>query len=188
MQTAVASLSTMGRTDSTKHNVNSQTLCNPQLKRDQEQKQGRSLPTNHDELPCAGHRVDVKDIPTSNGSTASMILHATDFIVSGDLPVDSGDSFYMVDIGACVKLYQHLAQSMPRVTPHYAVKCFPDPNILAALAQEGAGFDTASKNELEMVMKLGVDARYLIGCLNIVVFSLLLIVCAASILHSYMLF
>ena len=113
-------------------------------------------PTTKNEIRVTSeHRA----VAPANGSTAGMILHAADFISSGDLPVDAEDSFYMVDIGACVKLYQHLVQEMPRVTPHYAVKCFPNPMILAALANEGAGFDTASKNELEMVMKLGIHPR-----------------------------
>jgi hypothetical protein len=102
---------------------------------------------------------DHRSVAPANGANASMMLHAADFIAAGELPEDAEDSFYIVDIGACVKLYQHLDQAMPRVTPHYAVKCFPNPMILAALANEGAGFDCASKNELEMVMKLGVDPR-----------------------------
>jgi hypothetical protein len=114
-----------------------------------------SLNLSDDVLVTSDHR----SVAPANGANASMMLHAADFIASGELPEDAEDSFYIVDIGACVKLYQHLDQAMPRVTPHYAVKCFPNPMILAALANEGAGFDCASKNELEMVMKLGVDPR-----------------------------
>lgn len=114
------------------------------------------IKTSKDIHVTSDHRI----LAPSNGSISSMILHAADFITSGDLPIDAEDSFYMVDIGACVKLYQHLDKVMPRVKPHYAIKCFPNPMLLAALANEGAGFDCASKNELEMVMKLGVDPRY----------------------------
>ena len=61
------------------------------------------------------------------------------------------------DLGATAKLYAHLAEAMPRVTPHYAVKCFPDPAIMATLAAMGCGFDCASAGELELVKSLGVD-------------------------------
>src|SRR5262249_36574021 len=39
---------------------------------------------------------------------------------------------------------------------HYAVKANPHPGILAALAEEGAGFEVASTPELNAVLALGV--------------------------------
>jgi ornithine decarboxylase len=45
---------------------------------------------------------------------------------------------------------------MPRVQPFYAVKCNPEPALLKLLAALGAGFDCASKAELEAVLALGV--------------------------------
>jgi ornithine decarboxylase len=45
---------------------------------------------------------------------------------------------------------------MPRVVPFYAVKCYPEPGLLRLLASLGAGFDCASKGELEAVLGLGV--------------------------------
>ena len=50
-------------------------------------------------------------------------------------------------------------QTLPiaQVTPHYAVKCFPEPIVMATLAAEGAGFDCASAFELELVLSLGVS-------------------------------
>lgn len=41
--------------------------------------------------------------------------------------------------------------SLPRVKPHYAVKCNPDPAMLSLLASLGTGFDCASPAEIEMV-------------------------------------
>lgn len=46
---------------------------------------------------------------------------------------------------------------MPRVKPHYAVKCNPNPAILGLLAALGTGFDCASSKEIDMVAALGVD-------------------------------
>lgn len=39
--------------------------------------------------------------------------------------------------------------------PHYAVKCNPDPEIIAKLASLGAGFDCASPAEIELVLAAG---------------------------------
>lgn len=49
--------------------------------------------------------------------------------------------------------------AMPRVTPHFAVKCSPDPKILSCLKDAGASFEVASKAELDSVMDLGVAAE-----------------------------
>jgi diaminopimelate decarboxylase len=51
---------------------------------------------------------------------------------------------------------------MPRVTPHYAVKCFPDQGLLATLASLGCGFDCASAAEAQQVLALGVAPRRLV--------------------------
>ncbi|KAF2944826.1 hypothetical protein DAI22_02g171400 [Oryza sativa Japonica Group] len=44
------------------------------------------------------------------------------------------------------------------VRPYYAVKCNPNPALLGALAGLGAGFDCASRAEMEAVLALGVAA------------------------------
>lgn len=46
--------------------------------------------------------------------------------------------------------------AMPRVHPHFAVKANPHPRVLSALAEEGTGFEIASKAELELLLKLGI--------------------------------
>src|SRR6202040_1881484 len=46
--------------------------------------------------------------------------------------------------------------ALPRVRPHFAVKANPDPRVLKALIQEGAGFENASIAELDILMGLGV--------------------------------
>ena len=48
--------------------------------------------------------------------------------------------------------------ALPRVAPHYAVKCNPDPTILRVLREEGAGFEIASPAELALCRSLGVAA------------------------------
>jgi ornithine decarboxylase len=48
--------------------------------------------------------------------------------------------------------------AMPRIQPHYAVKCNPDPAILQVLREAGTGFEIASPDELEQCLALGVPA------------------------------
>jgi ornithine decarboxylase len=45
---------------------------------------------------------------------------------------------------------------MPRITPFYAVKCYPEPGILKLLNALGTGFDCASKGEVELMLNMGV--------------------------------
>jgi len=52
--------------------------------------------------------------------------------------------------------------AMPRVTPFYAVKCYPDPGILKLLMALGTGFDCASLGEVDMMLKLGVHPSKII--------------------------
>ena len=48
--------------------------------------------------------------------------------------------------------------------PFYAVKCNPDPEIIKSLALLGAGFDCASKPEIETVLQVGNDLKAELGC------------------------
>ncbi len=47
--------------------------------------------------------------------------------------------------------------AMPRVNPHFAVKCNPLPEVLGFLNEEGVGFEVASQKELEALLDLGVN-------------------------------
>lgn len=52
--------------------------------------------------------------------------------------------------------------AMPRVLPFYAVKCHPEPAVLRLLIAMGAGFDCASKGELQMMLDMGVHPSRII--------------------------
>lgn len=54
------------------------------------------------------------------------------------------DTFYIYDLGEVSRLYSTWVSTMPRVMPFYAVKCNPEPSMVAMLAALGAGFDCAS--------------------------------------------
>ncbi|XP_058098387.1 ornithine decarboxylase-like [Magnolia sinica] len=68
------------------------------------------------------------------------------------------DPFYVLDLGVVVGLMDKWAISLPNVRPFYAVKCNPEPALLSALAALGAGFDCASRAEIDAVLGIGVSA------------------------------
>ena len=72
------------------------------------------------------------------------------------------DNFYVMDLASVRRLYTAWKKAMPRVHPHYAVKCNNDRALLEVLAVLGAGFDCASEAEVELVMSLGVSADRII--------------------------
>lgn len=79
--------------------------------------------------------------------------------------VDSGaqeDPFYVMDLGEVVARYHQWKELMPRVDPFYAVKCNNDKLLVTTLAALGAGFDCASKAEIELVSSIGVPPERII--------------------------
>ncbi|CAK4029783.1 ornithine decarboxylase [Lecanosticta acicola] len=79
-----------------------------------------------------------------------------------DCEAGAEDAFFVADLGEVYRQHMRWKKNLPRVTPHYAVKCNPDPAVLNLLARLGAGFDCASKGEIEQVLGMGVDPSRLI--------------------------
>ncbi|XP_065874636.1 ornithine decarboxylase-like [Euphorbia lathyris] len=67
------------------------------------------------------------------------------------------EPFYILDLVAVLKLMGKWSQSLPSVTPFYAVKCNPKPVLLLALARLGASFHCASEAEIATIISLGVS-------------------------------
>lgn len=83
----------------------------------------------------------------------------------GDLLVDNkvDEPFYVVDLGDICRKVKLWKLKLPRVTPFYAIKCNPLPEVLKTIAHFGLGFDCASKNEIETVLReTGVDPSKII--------------------------
>ena len=93
-----------------------------------------------------------------NALPGTVDQHARKLIRERDLD----DNFYIVDLAIVRRLYDAWQQALPRVHPHYAVKCNNDQALLEVLASLGAGFDCASQAEVEQVMSLGVSADRII--------------------------
>jgi len=75
---------------------------------------------------------------------------------------DKDDAFFVADLGDIVRKYRLWMNQLPRVEPHYAVKCNDDIAVLSTLAQLGTGFDCASKAEIQKVLDLKVDPERII--------------------------
>ncbi|CAI5986476.1 unnamed protein product [Closterium sp. NIES-64] len=91
----------------------------------------------------------VADLAPSLVSTASPA--AIDAHIRACVSDGLDSAFYVMDAGVALQLHATWTQLLPRVQPFYAVKCNPDPALLSLLASVGAGFDVASKAEMEMV-------------------------------------
>ncbi|MGH0120670.1 UNVERIFIED_CONTAM: hypothetical protein FKN15_035056 [Acipenser sinensis] len=75
---------------------------------------------------------------------------------------DDKDAFYVADLGDVVKKHMRWTQALPRVAPYYAVKCNDSKAVVMTLASLGAGFDCASKNEIQLVQSIGVSPEKII--------------------------
>ncbi|XP_037463625.1 ornithine decarboxylase-like [Triticum dicoccoides] len=70
--------------------------------------------------------------------------------------IEEQGAFFVFDLAAVVDLYSRWCRALDGVRPYYAVKCNPEPAMLGAMAALGAGFDCASRAEIEAVLALGV--------------------------------
>ncbi len=75
------------------------------------------------------------------------------------LAAEHGTPIYLVSREQIVANYRRLDAVLPAVTLFYAVKANPYAGILEALAAIGAGFDVASRGEIEAALAAGADAR-----------------------------
>ena len=72
--------------------------------------------------------------------------------------------YLVVDVERVENNYRRLAQAMPGVSIHYAVKANPAPPVLDRLASLGSSFDAASLQEIRMCLRAGADpSRILFG-------------------------
>ncbi len=65
----------------------------------------------------------------------------------------------VMDLDVVADNYRRLHAAVPRAGIYYAVKANPAPEILKLLAKLGSSFDTASLNEIDMVLATGAKAE-----------------------------
>jgi ornithine decarboxylase len=76
--------------------------------------------------------------------------------------VDEDEAFWVADLNVprnCLALWE---EYLPTVKMYYAMKCCDEPHLLRFLADRGIGFDCASKNELERILALNVNASRIV--------------------------
>ncbi|MCM8765192.1 MAG: type III PLP-dependent enzyme [Candidatus Omnitrophica bacterium] len=78
----------------------------------------------------------------------------TDGLIKG-LVKKYGSPLFVIFLPEIDKRIQLFRSALPRVEPYYAVKANPHPSILRFLIKKGLGFDVASKEEIENVIKYG---------------------------------
>ncbi|XP_063968122.1 uncharacterized protein LOC135157285 isoform X2 [Lytechinus pictus] len=86
----------------------------------------------------------------------------TSTLISNLITVDDEDPFFVLDLKDVEKKHHLWKQEFPNVQPFYAVKCNSNRRVLEMLAILGAGFDCASKAELQQVLDLGVQPNRII--------------------------
>ncbi|KAF9432216.1 hypothetical protein BGZ76_011097 [Entomortierella beljakovae] len=75
---------------------------------------------------------------------------------------ESENAYYVADLGEVYRQHLRWKTLLPRIEPFFAMKCNPDPMVMRLLASLGAGFDCASKNEIQSVLDIGVDPSRII--------------------------
>jgi ornithine decarboxylase len=76
-----------------------------------------------------------------------------------ELVAEHGTPLYVVSRSKLEENYRRLNDNLPAVKFYYAVKANPHKGILDLLHKSGAGFDVASKGEIDAAVESGADPR-----------------------------
>ncbi|KAI5961243.1 SPE1 [Candida pseudojiufengensis] len=67
------------------------------------------------------------------------------------------DSFFVCDLNQIIKNVEIWKTFLPRIQPHYAIKCNTNIKVIKLLYELGVNFDCASKNEIDTILNLGFE-------------------------------
>ncbi len=70
--------------------------------------------------------------------------------------------FMLIRRSQLEKQYQRFRKCLPEVTPYYAIKANPHPEVIQAFLKLGASFDVASGAEMKLVLSLGTPPSRII--------------------------
>ncbi|KAL1502040.1 hypothetical protein ABEB36_007245 [Hypothenemus hampei] len=76
--------------------------------------------------------------------------------------VHQEEAFYVCNLREIIEKHKIWLSKLPRIEPHYAVKCNDDIAILEVLASLGACFDCASKSEISKALSVGINPERII--------------------------
>lgn len=83
-------------------------------------------------------------------------------ILENRLAAGNDDPFFVFNVKDVEAKLKFWNEKFPRVKPFYAMKANHTDFAIKTLAKLGAGFDCASKNEIERILDLGVDPERII--------------------------
>jgi ornithine decarboxylase len=70
-----------------------------------------------------------------------------------------GTPSLVLDCDILRQQYRRLSEALPDVALYYAIKAFPNADVIRTLRDEGACFDIASNGEIELLREVGVAPR-----------------------------
>jgi len=83
-------------------------------------------------------------------------------LLEEELKKGEHSAFYLVNLGAIVEKWLQWSKFFPNIQPFYAMKSNPDLQIVRTLHLLGAGFDCASKAELDEAISVGAAPEKII--------------------------
>jgi ornithine decarboxylase len=92
----------------------------------------------------------------------SILNHIDDSISKFQSQLDGDEGFWIADLKRTKEVLQVWKENLPNIKINYAMKCCNESNLLEYLAKNGIGFDCASKEEIETMIRLGVDVSKIV--------------------------
>jgi len=105
-------------------------------------------------FPIDTFSTSCNDVVT-NGSVVDRAVHTL-------AAAKPDDAFFVADLGVVTRQFLRFKRCLPRIHPFFAIKCNPNEGVIRTLLALGAGFDCASKGEIDQVLALGASADRLI--------------------------
>jgi ornithine decarboxylase len=89
----------------------------------------------------------------ADATTLDIIQHMLTNLTSGDT-IRGDTGLFIVDLSVIIDKYTKWMELLPRIQPFYAIKSNPNPVVVKVLSMLGAGFDCASKSEIESALEV----------------------------------
>lgn len=105
--------------------------------------------------PSKSHAAPKKDhrepLPKPNGATSGRGIERLirETLKKNPSPI------LLIERSALARQYYRFKRNLPHVDPFYAIKANPYPDIIKTFVKLGCGFDVASGNEMNLVLRLG---------------------------------
>ncbi|GMR57980.1 hypothetical protein PMAYCL1PPCAC_28175, partial [Pristionchus mayeri] len=75
---------------------------------------------------------------------------------------ENDDAFMIISLDALYERYNLWRRELPQIDLFYAVKCNTDSTMIQTLVHLGVGFDCASREEIDTVMRTGVSSERIV--------------------------